>query len=691
MRPSVLPSVLCLAFLAWACAPIAAAQQPLQDESESAERFSVIFGGTRVGHLVATPDDGAIAIDFDFKNNGRGPTMKESLTLDPQGLPQAWTIQGTTTFGSKVEEHFRIDGDTARWTDSSGSGSAPAGDGAIYVGQSASPFALGVYARVLLADEDGSRTALPGGTLAITPGETLSVEGKEGSIDVRAHALTGLDLNPDHFLLDADNRLFAVISPNFVLVREGFEGEETRLRELATRLSTARLESIQQRTAHDYAAPVRIRNVRVFDPAKGLLTDPVSVVFDGNTITGVQPADAPATPGEVLVDGEGGTLVPGLYEMHAHQSQNGALLNLAAGVTSARDMGNNNAVLDKLVQDIADGVLAGPRITRSGFIEGKSPYSANNGILVDSQEAALEAVRWYAARDYWQVKLYNSMNPAWAKATVAEAHRLGLHVSGHVPAFANADAMIAAGFDELTHINQLMLGWVLTEGEDTRTLLRLTALDRLPKLDLASAPVRATLAAIERQEVAIEPTIAIHEQLLLHQDGEVPPGAVDYFDHMPVGWQRDARKAMTDKSDPAVREAYAGAWRQMVALLKEMKQRGIQLIPGTDLGGHFTFHRELELFQQFGFTAAEVLRLATLDMAKYLGQDQRLGSIERGKLADFFLVPGDPTQDLKAIKAIRMVVKDGTVYFPAEIHRQFGIKPFADAPPVQLPPGAPVQ
>jgi imidazolonepropionase-like amidohydrolase len=81
-----------------------------------------------------------------------------------------------------------------------------------------------------------------------------------------------------------------------------------------------------------------------------------------------------------------------------------------------------------------------------------------------------------------------------------------------------------------------------------------------------------------------------------------------------------------------------------------------------------------------------VLTRATLDMARYLGQDQRLGSIVKGKLADFFLIPGDPTRDLKAIKTISMVVQDGTVYFPSEIYPNFGIIPFVDAPKVTLPP-----
>ena len=84
--------------------------------------------------------------------------------------------------------------------------------------------------------------------------------------------------------------------------------------------------------------------------------------------------------------------------------------------------------------------------------------------MVDSQEKAIDAVRWYGARGYWQIKIYNSMNPAWVPAMVEEAHLLGMRVAGHVPAFSTADDMIEAGYDEMTHINQFMLGWVIEAG-----------------------------------------------------------------------------------------------------------------------------------------------------------------------------------------------------------------------------------
>ena len=116
-----------------------------------------------------------------------------------------------------------------------------------------------------------------------------------------------------------------------------------------------------------------------------------------------------------------------------------------------------------------------------------------------------------------------------------------------------------------------------------------------------------------------------------------------------------------------------------------LHDRGVFIVFGTDTGGSFTYHRELELYQSAGMTAPEILKRATFDSARYLGEDQSSGSIEKGKRADFFLVPGDPTQDLKAIKTIAMVVKDGVFYYPSEAYPKFGIEPFVAAPKVTVP------
>ena len=114
-----------------------------------------------------------------------------------------------------------------------------------------------------------------------------------------------------------------------------------------------------------------------------------------------------------------------------------------------------------------------------------------------------------------------------------------------------------------------------------------------------------------------------------------------------------------------------------------MHERGIFIVPGTDLGGAFELHRELELFSKIGMSNAEVLRRASYDTAEYLGYGAELGSIEVGKLADFFLVPGNPLEDLRAIKTISMVSKDGNIYFPSQVYPEFGIKPFTEIPEVR--------
>jgi hypothetical protein len=80
-----------------------------------------------------------------------------------------------------------------------------------------------------------------------------------------------------------------------------------------------------------------------------------------------------------------------------------------------------------------------------------------------------------------------------------------------------------------------------------------------------------------------------------------------------------------------------------------------------------------------------VLRAATFDCDRYLSRDQQYGSLERGKRADFFLVPGDPSKDISAIREIRLVMKDGVIYYPQEIYKAIGIKPFASPPPLTVP------
>lgn len=641
------------------------------------QKFTALISGTPVGGMSIVHDD-VTRVAYEYRNNGRGPTVHEVIRFDEKGYPADWSISGNTVFGNQFEEFFAIDNGQAFWTDSTGQGDTDLSDASLYVAQHAGPYSLWVYARMLLAEEDRTLAVLPAGELTLDEMGTLDIAGPNGAETLTTYALSGINLNPSYFALDSSGEFLANMSPSFAVIREGYESVEEQLRNLAVEYSARRYELIQERITRKFDRPIRINNVKLFDPHTLSLTDYASVLIEQNRISAVDVVQPQANSAELFIDGKGGTLVAGMYEMHGHLGQDGALLNVAAGVTSVRDMGNNNEVLTELIGKIQSGRLVGPRVIRSGFIEGRSPFNSNSGIVVSSEAEAVQAVREYSNGDFHQVKIYNSMNPDWVPAVIAEARANGLRVAGHVPAFTNADAMIAAGYDELTHINQIMLGWVLEEGEDTRTLLRLTALKRLPQLDINESAVQNTINAMVDGGVSVDPTLAIHEQLLLSRNGTTAQGVLDYIDNMPIGLQRSARTAMAEVATPEDDEAYRLAYDKIIETVAEMHKRGILIIPGTDLGGSLTYHRELELYQQAGMTPAEILKMATWDMATYLGQAQQLGSIEPGKLADFFLIPGDPTNDLKAIKIIAMVVKDGMLFFPSEIYSEFGIRPFID-------------
>ncbi|HUD31324.1 MAG TPA: amidohydrolase family protein [Novosphingobium sp.] len=667
------------AALRWlACSAIALSAGALHAE---AERFAVIDNGENVGHVYADVEGDKVSIDHDVKSNGRGPTMHETIVLGAGGLPTSWTLKGTSTFGNAVDEQFTASGKRLSWVDTTGKGAMQAKAPTLYVAQEGSAFSLGIYARALLADADHTLPAAPGGTLSLEEESPVILGGTRYS----AFLVKGIGLTPSAILLDDKGRLIASYSPTSATVREDLASFAGELAKIAATRSAERFAAIQKKVAHNYDVPLRIRNVRVFDPASGKLGVPVSVVVFGDRIASVEPLDSPASPGEATVEGAGRVVIPGLHDMHAHVSLQSALLYIASGVTSVRDMGNENEFLIDLTHRIDAGEVAGPRIVRNGFLEGRSPYSSRNGFIADSEAAALDAVRWYGARGYWQVKIYNSFNPAWVPAVVRQAKALGMGVTGHIPAFTNADAMIAAGYDEVTHINQLMLGWVLDPKEDTRTPLRLTAMRRTAGMDIASPRVASTLDTMQEKHIALDPTAVTLELLMMSRDGKVSPAVAGYFDHLPVGVQRNRRQGIAPIRTPEDAAGYDGAFVTIKALLADMHRRGITLLPGTDDATGLSVHRELQIYAEAGIPAADVLKIGTLGPEQYMHRDQSYGSVEKGKYADFVLLDGNPLEDMSALHRMAMVVKGGTVYFPSEIWSEVGVKPFAEAPKVVAP------
>lgn len=650
--------------------------------SAEVQKFTVIANGEKVGHLTADVQARSASVDYAVSNNGRGPKAKEQIAFDASGMPVTWTIEGSSLFGSPVSERFSWKPGSAEWTSQADKGAIPAPKPLLYVGNDASPWMLGVYVKQLLKAPGRSLPVAPSGSLRLTEVRKVTLGEGKAAVPLTVYELSGIDLAPDYVLVDAKGEMFATGGGG--VIREGYEAHYPRLQALAREIAVARAEAAQEKLAHRFDGPVRIRNVRIYDPHTMKIGGLSSVVVFRDRITLVEPEGGPIRPGETVIDGQGGTLVPGLHDMHSHTSFSSNLFNLAAGVTATRDQGNDNDELLAMLEGLNAGRLAGPRIVRNGFLEGRSPYSARHGFIADSLDEALKDVRWYAEHGYWQVKLYNSFNPDWIAPVAAEAKRLGMGVTGHVPAFSSPDKVILAGYDDIAHINQLMLGWILDPKEDTRTPLRLTGMARGKDLDLTSERVQATVRLMKERKVALDTTAMILERLMLSRSGQVQASDAPYLDHVPIGYQRYRKRNFVTINSPQDDADYQAGFRKVLEVLKMLDDEGVQLLPGTDDGTGFSNLRELEVYVMAGISPGKALRLSTLDAERYFGRDRELGSIERGKLADFFLVEGDPTADISALRRNRMTMVGGVAYYPTEIYEHLAIKPFAAKPPVTV-------
>ena len=638
----------------------------------STERMALVTSTGRTGTLVVSTEGNTVDVDWRVDENGRGSKIREHIVLGANGLPTSRIIEGTSTFGAPVKESFTVEGGRARWTSIDDHGEAPAGD-ALYVDNRGSPWTVLHFVRVMLGSKRLSRAALPSGTLRLQKLREVTIGPERQRL--QAYALWGTTIGSPGLLLVRGTTLVASVDPYAVLTRETYAGRFAELSGIARELNAELLRELSKRLTHRPDEPVWITHARVFDPVSGTASTGQNVVIFRDRIVGLRPDPPPA--GAMVVDAQGGTLLPGLIDSHAHTGDWDGLLDIASGVTQVRDPGNDNTSLLALIPRFDSGELIGPRVFPSGFLEGKSPFSASPGFTVRTVEEAVARVRWYADHGYWGIKIYNSMPPAFVKPMAEEAHRLGLHVSGHVPAFMNADQAIRDGYDEINHINQLVLMFVLKPGEDPRTPLRFTVVgERLGDLDLQGEEFRRLVQLMKDRRTTLEPTMATFAPLLVGRPGKGSPTDAPWIDHVPAAVQRTRRSLALDVK-PEQYARYDASWRKLQQILVTLHREGIPLVPGTDELAGLVLHGELESWVAAGLAPVDVLRAATLGGARFLGREQELGTIAVGKRASLYLVEGDPLTDIGAMRKGRLVVKDGALFYPDEIHAALEITPFA--------------
>ncbi|MET4731208.1 hypothetical protein ABIE09_005032 [Lysobacter enzymogenes] len=655
--------------------------------AETTRYLALVDGGKRAGQQVVTrADDGTVTVDYVFKDNGRGPELKETYTLAEDGTYRRYAVQGTSTFGAKVEESFQRDGDTASWKTKSDHGQMKVSGTALYSPLGGTPAGLSVALGALAQRSDGQLPLLPGGSLSSRKLGEAQVTRDGKSQTVQLLALTGQGFTPNFVWAtqEARPRVFALIYPGFLqLIEEGWQANAEALETRQKAAEGELLVDLRKKLGHDFAGATLITDVRVFDSEKATLGAATDVLVRDGKIVSVGKAGKDIKP-DRRIDGRGKTLLPGLFDMHGHVSRWDGGLNIAAGVTTVRDMGNDNATLQQMIGEIGNGTLMSPNVVPAGFIEGESDYSARNGFVIKNLDEAKKAVDWYSEHGYPQIKIYNSFPKAVLRDTVAYAHSKGMRVSGHVPAFLRAQDVVDQGFDEIQHINQLLLNFFVDDKTDTRTLQRFYLVaEKTADLDLDSKPVQDFINTLAVKKIAIDPTLATFE--FLHQrEGELSPIFVAVDSHLPPDVQRGRRAAEMNIPDDATWQRYNKSYDKAVEFVGRAYKAGVPLLAGTDEVPGFTLQHELALYVRAGLTPAQALQVATWNAAKVARVDGDRGSVSAGKRSDLILIDGDPTRDIGDLRKIALVLQGRTAYFPSEVYGQLGVKPFA-APAKVIP------
>ncbi|HET9211777.1 MAG TPA: amidohydrolase family protein [Thermoanaerobaculia bacterium] len=659
-------------------APAARSLPVTQAADEPREiHYGFLFSGNRAGSASSRVEpDGTLVETFEFNDRGRGSNTTSRYRLDANGLPTFIETTGNDYWKNPVNEKFTWENGRASWKSSSENGNREVREPAFFLSLNGPPQELMLLAKALLAAPDHRLPLLPTGEARIEEVTSQPVQAAGHTRNVHLYSISGLGFTPAYVWLDDDRELFASVGGWASLFREGWvdvvpqllnaqdAAEKARYRDLAARL-----------THHPQGGGLAIRHARLFDPETRTVRPDTTVIVSGNHVQAVgKDGEVTVPSGFEVMDAQGKTLLPGLWDMHVHLSEEQGLFNLACGVTTVRDMANDvDQLLDMRKRwDSGEGI--GPRVLMAGFMDGPGPYAGPTKVLVSTEQQALEWVDRYAKLGYVQIKLYSSLDPKLVPAIAKRTHELGLRLSGHIPNGMSAEQAVRAGYDEIQHANFLILNF-LDPKIDTRTPARFSEVAKhAAELDLNSPRVKSFIALLKERGTVSDPTLGAFEGMFIGEAGKVDPSLAEVVDRLPPQVQRSLYSGGLNPPEDQ-KQRYRDSYRTMENLVKALHDAGVTIVAGTDGAAGFNLHRELELYVDSGLPAPETLRIATLGAARVMKRDRDLGSIAPGKLADMVLVDGDPAARISDIRRVVLTVKDGITYDPNAIWGTLGVKP----------------
>lgn len=644
-----------------ATAQVPAAQ--LAKPPAQAHAYTILStAGTHGKAFTWTAADGSRVSRESLLLRGQVWELDETVKPGPDGMPSTVTIRGVTPTGDAAETFTAASGKAA-WKSPVDAGAAAYTSPAFYVSEGGTlSGGSEVFLEALLAAPGRSLPLLPSGRAHAERLTEATVGQGAARKTVTAWLLLGLSPSPQPIWATADGKFFGLIN-GLALLPVGYEGDLRTLDKAQDDALAARSPAVLKSLLRIPTTPVAFTHVRAFVDGTRFLEDE-TVIVDKGTILSVGPAaSTPVPAGAQTIDGAGKTLVPGLWDSHMHFPDDaGGPFLLSLGITSARDPGNNNTLTLARAARRARGQLLSPKVYPSMLIDGKGPNTAQLGTVVTTQEEAIAAVRKAKADGFTGIKFYGTYNPAWVAPAATEAHHLGLHVHGHVPAGMRPSQAIAAGYDEVTHIYFVSMEAMPDSVVATSNgINRFEGTGRFVKdVDLDAEPMKSLLATMASHKIACDPTLVVAESLFVPENGDLSPAYAPFVGTLPPASERGFREGGFAVPKDLTRADYRKSFAKLSELVGRMHTMGIPIVAGTD-GSGLELVRELELYVAAGFTPAEALAAATLEPARLLHVDASTGSIAQGKAADLVLVEGDPSHRIGDLRNTRVVMMNGNL------------------------------
>jgi imidazolonepropionase-like amidohydrolase len=629
--------------------------------------------------LVVTHPDGSrdVRATFAFTDRSTSVPLAATVALAPDGTPRRFAIWGSSSRATTVDDRVEVSGGSVT-VDQSGKTRVEPAPREFFVGS--------VYAPVIMTEllwrywsTHGRPHAIrlyPSGEAVIEPRGSEEIAGDDGrphTLD--RYALTGRVWGRETFWIDGDGRLAAYKGvdaefDHFEAIRRDLEdGLSAFVRSAAADGIAALREQSQRGTAEGGA--VAYTGATLVDATGAPPVRDAVVVVEGGRITAAGPASRVRIPsGARRVALAGKTIVPGLWDMHAHFEQvEWGPVYLAAGVTTVRDCGNEMDFITSVRDTIDAGKGLGPRILLACFVDGEGPASIGTSRLRDEAGIPALIAKFKDARCS-QVKIYQSLDPKLIPPLTKAAHAAGLTVTGHIPFGTGAVHAVESGMDMINHVSFVTRALLPVPDPDA-PLSNAETERALENLDVHSERSRAILAFLEERSVVVDPTVALYE---LYSHGRatmagLEPGLGKVAPPL-------AEALGTMGPDPDREAGAARRWKASLDTVRALHEAGVTIVAGTDqaVPGH-SLHREIELYVEAGFTPMQALQAATIVPARAMRLDKELGTVEAGKAADFLVIDGDPLADVRNLRRVATVVKGGKAYDPAALWRLAGFTP----------------